>query len=175
MSSTKDLEDLVSRCLLEEMFVVTKLDPSTMPGILWGLDVTTPSRPSVRFAVISPIDRQDRVVLALGVVISPEHKRELDKLKPLEKIRAVHSILSRVLLMCPDCKIAVQPSVLDPQALAINMELFADEIKNGGKPLFTKRVTRLINTYFIVVSSFNELFPVIPQQPGKEPESGSFI
>lgn len=173
MENAASLKETLSKWLIEEMFVITQMDTTSVQKISWGLNVATPGTPGVKFAVLIPSDKQDRVVLAMGIVISPEHKLELEKLKQVERVRVVHSVLSKALIVCPECKIAVQPNILNPHVITINLEIYNEEIERYGKPLFIKQVTRLINTYLAIVSGFNEWFPVVPQS--RDMSSGLFI
>ncbi|MEM1529286.1 MAG: DUF2299 family protein [Desulfurococcaceae archaeon] len=166
------LRDLITKWLIEEAFAISKLDAPPEARVAWSIGVSTPGAPGVRFSVLSPADRQDRVILAMGIAISPEHRSELERSKPTERVRAMHSILSKALAVCIDCKIAVQPSIVDPQSITINVEVFEEEIVKYGKPYFMRLLTRFLNTYLAIVSGFNEWFPVIqPSTRGKESTS----
>lgn len=147
--------------LTEESYAISRLDLPPDTRVSWSIGVSTPGIPSIKFTVLIPMDRQDRVVLAMGVIISPEHRQELEKTKLTERIRAIHSIFSRALMTCSDCKIVIQPSMVNPQTITINLEVFEDELTKYGKPYFIKALTRFINTYLVIVSGFNELFPIV--------------
>ena len=166
--------DLVTKWLIEESFIVSKLETPIEARLSWSLGVTMPGPLGLRFTVLSPVDKPDRIILVMGIAISPEHRELLEKLKPQEKLRIMHSILSKSLPVCIDCKIAVQPSILNPQSVTINMEIFQEEIEKYGKPFFLRTLTRLINTYLAIVSGFNEHFPVITQRD-KDKEFQPFI
>lgn len=167
-------QDLINKWLIEEAFTIRRLEAPPEARIKWGLNVTTPGSPGINFTIVNPIDRPDRYVLALAIVISPEHLRELERLKASERLRVMHSILSKALSVCMDCKIMVQPNILSPQAIAINMEVFEEEIRGYGKPFFLRLVWRLLNTYLAIVSGFNEWIPIPP--PGSDkPATQSFI
>jgi len=156
-----ETRELITKWLLEESYTVSNMGSAGMPGIEWGLNVSTPGVPGVKFSIICPSNKKDRVVLVLGVVISPEHRRELEKLGVNERIRLLHSILLKALLVCIDCKIAVKPAISDPQAIVINIEVFNEEIEKYGKHHFMKILYRLVNTYLAIVSGFNEWVPVV--------------
>ena len=174
VSALASLQDLITKWLVEESFVVSRLETPPEARVMWSLGVSTPGTPGVKFTVFLPVDRQDRVVVAMGIAISPEHRGEIEKLKPAERVRVMHSILSKALMVCSDCKIAVQPSILDPQTIGINVEVFEEEVVKYGKPYFVKLLTRFLNAYLAIVSGFNEWFPVVP--PGiKEKESRPFM
>jgi hypothetical protein len=157
-----DITESITKWLIEESFTISKLEAPPEARVAWGIGVSTPSVPSIRFSVVMPIDKRDRVVVVMGIVISPEHKNELDKLKPLERVRIMHSILSKALTVCQDCKIAVQPDIVNPSAIAINMEIYEEELAKHGKPYFIRLLTRFLNTYFAIVSGFNEWYPALP-------------
>jgi hypothetical protein len=164
--------DLITKWLVEESFTVTKLETPPETRVSWSIGVSTPGVPGIKFSVIAPMDKQDRIILVMGIAISQEHKVELEKLKPTERVRVMHSILSRTLSVCTDCKIAIQPDVVNPYTIAINMEVFEEEIERYGKPYFMRLLTRFLNTYLAIVSGFNEWFPILP--PGtreKEPRT----
>lgn len=169
------IKDRISKWLLDEKFLVTQVDTAAVKGIAWGLNVSTPPPLNVKFAVLIPADMQDKVVLAMGIAISPEHKAELEKLKQTERVKVVHSVLSRALIVCNDCKISVQPTLVDPATIVINLELYKEELESHGKPLFMKSVIKLINTYLAIVSAFNEWFPIIPLHTGKGLVSEPFM
>lgn len=156
------LKETIVRWLVEEAFAISQLELPLEARVSWGLTVATPGSPQVKFSIISPLDRHDKVILVIGIAISPEHRNLLEGLKPTERIKIVHSILSKALPVCIDCKIVVQPNILCPQTITISMELFEEEIERYGKPYFIKVVSRLLNTYLAVVSGFNEWLPVIP-------------
>lgn len=157
-------KDLISKWLIEETFAVRKMEPQQVAGLnlAWGINVSTPSTPSIAFSVINPSDKPDRYILTLGIGISPEHKRELEKLKPAERLRVMNSIMARALMLCGDCRIAVQPNIIDPQFITINVDLFEEEVLSHGKPYFLRLLFRFLNTYIVIVSGFNEWFPILP-------------
>ncbi|ADV64909.1 DUF2299 domain-containing protein [Desulfurococcus mucosus] len=161
-----DIGDLISKWLMDESFILRRFEAPPEARVKWGVNVSTPGTPGVNFTVVNPLDKPDRYILALAILISPEHARELDKLKPAERLRVMHSILSKALTVCADCKIMVQPNILSPQAIAVNMELFEEEIHRYGKPFFLRLVWRLLNTYLAIVSGFNEWMPIPP--PGTD-------
>ncbi|MEM1773387.1 MAG: DUF2299 family protein, partial [Desulfurococcaceae archaeon] len=75
------IKDQITKWLIEESFTVTKLETPPEARVSWSIGVTTPGVPGIRFSVIMPMEKQDRVVLVMGIAISQEHKSELEKLK----------------------------------------------------------------------------------------------
>ena len=168
------LRDTIVKWLIEEDFIVSKLDVPPGAEVAWCISVSTPGVPTTRFTVLSPAGRSDKIILAMVVTISPEHRSELERLKPAERVKVIHSILSKALAVCMDCKIGVQPNILNPQNIAINADVYEEEVSRYGKPYFMRLVARFLNTYFTIVSGFNEWFPVIPPS-AKEREGTMFI
>uniref|UniRef100_A0A7C2BL01 DUF2299 domain-containing protein n=1 Tax=Thermosphaera aggregans TaxID=54254 RepID=A0A7C2BL01_9CREN len=165
---SSNVHELVSKWLVEESFTIRKLEAPPEAKILWGLDVFTPGQPGVNFKIINPADKSDRVLIVLGIGISPDHKRELEKLRQTDRLKIISNILGKALSVCIDCQITVQPNMVDPQALSILLVLFNEEITLYGKPYFMRLIARTLNTYFAIISGFNEWFPVIPEEPRKK-------
>ena len=166
--------DLITKWLVEESFIVTKLETPAEAKVSWSIGVSTPGVPGVKFSIITPMDKQDRVILVMGIAISQEHRSELEKLRATERVRVMHSILSKALSVCTDCKIAVQPDVVNPYTIAINMEIYEEEVEKHGKPHFMRLLTRFLNTYLAIVSGFNEWFPVLPSG-AREKETRTYM
>lgn len=165
---------MITKWLIEEAFVVSRLEAPPEARVEWGIGVSTPGIPPIRYSIIVPVDKRDRFILAMAIAISPEHKNELEKLRPVERVRVMHSILYRALALCADCRIAVQPDIVNPYTIAINMEIYEEEIRKYDKPYFMRTLTRFLNTYLAIVSGFNEWFPIIPQSM-KERDSRTFM
>lgn len=172
--TTMSVKDRIMKWLIEESFTVTKLEAPPEARVSWSVGVATPGIPGIRFSIIVPVDKQDRVILVMGIAISQEHKSELEKLKPVERVKVIHGILLKALSVCTDCRIAVQPDAINPFTIAINMEIFEEEIEKYGKPYFMRLLTKFLNTYLAIVSGFNEWLPVLPQVT-KEREPRTYI
>lgn len=171
MSGSTD--ELVEKWLIEEGFNVRRLEPQPPFKVVWGLDVFTQPPMNINFKVFRPEGREDRYVLLIGVAVSPEHRRKLNELSPEEVLKFTSKLMCRVISMCPACNVVVQPSTVDPQAISVAQAVFRDEVSEGFKPRFVERVYVLINSFFTIVSTFNEEFPIIPAKAksGKEPST----
>ncbi|PUA33560.1 MAG: hypothetical protein B7O98_03850 [Zestosphaera tikiterensis] len=92
--------DLVSKWLVEEGFEIRKFEGGVTPlKVVWGLDVFTPP-PKLNIKIVQYEGREDRYFLLLGVGISPEHRRELDRLNVEGRLRFSSKLVSRVLSVC---------------------------------------------------------------------------
>ncbi len=164
--------DLISKWLIEEGFEVRRFEGGiTPPKVVWGLDVFTPPPIKLNLKVVQYEGREDRYFLLLGVGISPEHRKELDKLSAEERLRFSSKLISKVLSVCNVCNVGIQPSPLNPQAITIALMLFESDVNEGFKSRFVERLTLLINSFFTVVSVFNEEFPIVL----REKHEGSYM
>ncbi|MEZ0394446.1 MAG: DUF2299 family protein [Desulfurococcaceae archaeon] len=166
-------EELINRWLVEEGFIVRRLEAPPELRIAWGLDVNTPLPPNINFKVMKPADRPDRFVIFLGVTVSPEHRKWLSTKSQQDVLRFTSRLAHMVLSVCNDCQLTIQPSFVDPQTITIALGVFEEEVREGRKGEFVRNVVRVLNAYFTVVSAFNEEFPVIPQ--AKQEPSQLFI
>ncbi len=162
-------QELITNWLIEEGFEVKKLTVMPPIKILWGLDVFTPPPLRVNLKIFKPENRNDRVIILLGVGISPEHRAALSKLTEEQRLKFSSKLLSRILSVCNICTVAIQPNPVNPQAVSVGTTVFDVEITDTFKPRFTERISLLINSFLTIVSTFNEEFPVIPK--GKSHES----
>lgn len=162
-----DIEAMIYKWLLDENFTVRKIDRPQDFRAKWGLNANTPGAPGIAFSIINPLDKPDRYVMTMGIVISPEHRRELDKHKPQERLRIMNNILFHALSICPECKIVVQPNLLNPEFITVNLDFFAEEFQSDKRFSFMKSLYKFLNTYIAIVAGFNEWLPVIPEQGGK--------
>ncbi|AFK51343.1 hypothetical protein TCELL_0919 [Thermogladius calderae 1633] len=162
--SKDSVEERVNEWLIQEGFIVRKLEAPPEARITWGLDVNTPPPFQVNFKVFKTLDKPDRLVVLIGVVVSPEHRKYLTSMRQEEVLRFMSRLTRILLTACVDCQLTIQPSILDPQTLTVALVLFDDEVRAQGKQVFLKTVMRVLNAYSIIVSLFNEAYPILPQQ-----------
>jgi len=166
-----DKKEMLTSWLLDEGFEVKKLSVTPPLKITWGIDVFTPPPMRVNVKIFQPENREDRIILLLGVGISPEHMSELSKLSDKDRLKFSSKLLSRVIGVCNICSAAIQPNPITPQGISVGMTIFLSEIDEGYRPRFMEKLTVLVNVFLTVVSTFNEHFPVIPKGKGKETET----
>ncbi len=166
-------DELIGRWLIEEGFNVRRLETQPPFKVVWGLDIFTQPPLNINLKIFRPEGREDRYVLLLGVAVSPEHKRKLGELSPEDVIKFSSKLMARVISVCPTCNIGLQPSVADLQAVTVAQVIFRDEVNDRFKPRLLERVYVLINAFFMIISTFNEEFPMMPPKikSGKEPST----
>lgn len=168
-------DELISKWLIEEGFNVRKLEAQPHFRIAWGLDVFTQPPLHVNLKVFRSEGREDRYVILLGVAVSPEHKKKLSELSSEEVLRFSSKLMYRIISVCPVCNTGLQPSPLDLQAITVARVVFRSELSEGYKPRFVEYIHMLINTFFTIVSTFNEDFPVIPPKTRAEKEPSTIL
>ena len=166
--SKSNVEEMINQWLIQEGFIVKKLEAPPELKISWGLDVNTPPPFQVNFKVFKTSDKPDRLIVLIGIMISQEHRKFLTSMRQDEILRFMSRLTRIVLTACPDCQLTVQPNILDPQSLSVAIVLFDEEVRTQGKHLFIKGIMRILNTYSIIVSLFNESYPVVPQQTAQK-------
>ncbi|WP_440059386.1 DUF2299 domain-containing protein [Thermogladius sp. 4427co] len=167
--SKHGVEERVNQWLIEEGFIVKKLEAPPEAKISWGLDVNTPPPFQVNFKVFKSSEKPDRLIILIGIVVSPEHRKFLSSLRQEEVLRFMSRLTRIVLSACSDCQLTIQPNLIDPQTLTIASVLFDEEVEKGGKHVFVKTIMKILNSYSIIVSMFNEAYPVLPQPKEQKP------
>jgi len=165
---TQRIKELITNWLVEEGFEVKNLGSLPPIQIAWGLDVFTPPPLKVNLKVFKPKGREDRIIILLGVGVSPAHAKKLAKLKPEGRLRFSSKLLGRVLSVCNICNVAIQPNPVEIQAITVALTVFDSRIKEDSKPEFLERITLVVNAFLEIISTFNEEFPTLPEAEGKE-------
>jgi len=156
-----EVKELITSWLIEEGFEVKKLPPTPQVRFTWGLDLYTPPPLRVNIKVFKPEERQDRVIILLGVGVSPEHQQALSKLKPEERLKFSSKLLYRLITVCNICSVAIQPNPVDIKGVSVAMTFFDSEVNNNFKPRLLNMLMTMVNSFLLIVSTFNEAFPVV--------------
>ena len=159
---SNDIEEMVTKWLLDEGFEVKRITTGFPIESLWGLEVRTPPPTRIGFRVFKPKAKPDRTILTLGVAIAKEHLSELGKMRAENRFRFTSRLVLELLKVCNTCNILVEPSPINPKGITVTLILFDEYIKNSGRQEFLNNVYKLLNTYVAIISYFNEAFPYIP-------------
>jgi len=157
-----DIEDVITKWLLDEGFEVKRITAGLPIESSWGLDVRTPPPSRIGFRVFKPKAKPDRTILTLGVAIAKEHLSVLNKMRREDRFRFISRLVLELLKVCNTCNILVEPSPIDPRGITITLILIDDYIRKSGRQEFLNSVYKLLNTYVAIISYFNEAFPHIP-------------
>ena len=129
-----EVKKLITEWLVEEGFEVKKLPATPQVRFTWGLDIFTPPPLRVNIKIFKPEERPDRVIMLLGVGVSPEHQQALTRLKPEERLKFSSRLLYRLIMACNSCSIAIQPNPVDPKGVSVALTFFDAEVSNNFKP-----------------------------------------
>jgi len=154
-----ELEEIVTKWLIEEGFTIKKLDPRFPIKVVWGLEVRTPPPLNVGFRVFKPQLRPDRLVLMLGVAISPEHLRELERLDEGKRFKFFSRLLLELIKVCNTCNVVIEPSPFNPRGITATLTLLEDHVKSSGKQGLLNEIYKILNVFIAIISYFNEVFP----------------
>jgi len=160
------IKELITNWLIEEGFEVKKLPQAPQVKFIWGLDIFTPPPLKVNIKLFKPEEKPDRIIFLLGVGVSPEHQVSLSKLSPEKRLSFSSKLLYRLITACNRCSVAIQPNPVDPKGISVGLTVFDTEINEGFKPELLSRLMVLVNSFLLIVSTFNESFPVVPKGPG---------
>lgn len=155
-ASGQAVRDAVMRWLLDEGFEVRKLEALQGAKLVWGLDAFTPPPLRVNMKVFQPERPKDKVVIMLGVKVSPEHLAELSNLDRADRVRFSSRLLLRILSVCRTCGVAFQPNLVDFRAITVVKAIYLDRL---DRTAFMEATLTLLNTFLTIIATFNEAFP----------------
>ncbi len=147
----EELKDLIASWLRRAGFSVSELPPPGPPAS-WLLEAALAG---VRLRVAG-LPGVNAVSMSMGVAFSREHREAVSKLTVEERVRLTARMVGLLVTVCPDCRIAVQPSIAEPQGVVVEKILLAEET---AAPTVASYATRLVNAYFAVNSILWETFP----------------
>ncbi len=171
----QDIREKIIAWLVDEDHEVKVETPPKGAPIEWVLKVTAKIPPVLARVVIQqPSNKKDRIVVTLGVVVSPQHRDALSKLSLPKRQEVIHKILVDAYKLCPDCVIVVQPNYIDPQSIVITDIIYVDELT---KPRLSSSIRKMTNMLAIISAGFNAYLEVIPSESrrGEERQPPSFI
>jgi len=165
-----DIKDTIMQWLLEEGVEVKKLEAPPHLRIKWGFDIFTPPPLRVNIKIFQPEKFNDRIVILLGVQVSPVHLAELNRKNREEKVRFSAKLLKGIISVCSDCSIALQPSLVDFNTISVAKTLFHD---NLTRELLVKTLINMINAYLYIIATFNEELPHVVRDTGEQKETST--
>ncbi len=159
--------------LVDEGHEVQGETPPKEAPVEWILRVTAKIPPVVaRIVIQQPSTAKDRIVLTLGVVVSPEHRSALSALSPVDRQEIVYNIIRDAYLICPDCIIIVQPDYINTQNIVITEVIYHEEL---SKPRLTGSIRKLANLLALISAGFNAHLRVVPKARSEDKQPPSII
>lgn len=160
-------EKIISWLIDEDHEVKSEPIPPGAP-IEWVLRVTAKIPPiTANITVQQPSTKKDRIVMTLGVMVSPEHRNRLNDLRPVERIGVFSDVLKMIYSICPDCVVIVQPSLVDPQNIIVSKILYHEEVT---RVIVAGNVRRLVNILSMISTVLNARLNVTPKQARRRDE-----
>ena len=147
-----DIKDKIVSWLLDENFEVKSEQPPPNVPVEWIISVTVPAPIKTKILVQMPSAKRDRVVLTLGVAISDVHREGIRKLEPAKRLTLMTGILRDLILLCPDCFIAVQPNLIDPGGLLITKTIYLESLSRES---LASGIKVLVNCFALIVARLN--------------------
>ena len=167
-----DFREKIIAWLVDEDHEVKSESPPPGAPVEWLVKVTVKAPIRVNVLVQQPSSKKDRIVISLGIALSDVHRRELMKLEERERVRIVAEIYSDVLKMCPDCVSIVQPSLNEPQGIAVSRIIYHESLTRES---VASTVRVFMNIFANIVASLNARLGTTGMERREKREDLGFI
>lgn len=138
---------------LAEEGLEAKVEP-VPPGVAieWAVSTFIPGPQRIGMMVQKPSGNRKYLVVSIGIMMSPEHREDVMKMSQQERALLFGQILRDVLMLCPDCSVALFPSLDDVQT--INVASFIHE-DNLSRESLMRSIRVLANVFMLIVAEIN--------------------
>ncbi|ABM80285.1 DUF2299 domain-containing protein [Hyperthermus butylicus] len=161
-STGEQLKDRIAGWLAGAGFIVVSFQGPLPSNAEWGLLVSTPPPLQVKLRVMGL--RGGAVTLGIGVNISEHHRKLIEGLSIEERVRLTASMLEKLLMLCPYCRVALQGSLGSP--VGIIAEIYIDGAE-ATKQRIVDDAARLVNIFLLINSILWKRFPATsPERSG---------
>jgi len=164
-------EKIITWATEEDFEVHIETPPKNAP-LDWVLRLTSKVPATVNVIVQKPRGKESQIIVSLGVMISEQHYNGLSGLPEKKRAEVVYEIIRDLTLLCPDCLVLVQPSIVDFQRLLITRTLYTGETTRS---VLMKTVKTMINAFALLSIRLSSLFGPMPGKSRKPDESLGFI
>ncbi len=164
-------EKIIAWLVDEDHEVKADAVPKGAP-IEWILRVTVKVPVTVKILVQQPTAKKDRIVLSMGVVVSPSHREALMNLPKEERLRIMASIIEALTCLCPDCVVIVQPNPIDPQNVVVTSVVYTEGLT---KAVLASRIRVLVNAFSILSTKLNAALGTVPGEKREPAQPTSFM
>ncbi len=134
----------------------------------WVVIVPIPGSTPINVAVQQPRGRPDVIAVTLGVMVGAEHRDALSRLTRDDRLVLASDMLKSLIVMCPDCAVAIQPSLEDFQLINVTKIEYAE---NTTRERILSTVRLMANAFTLIVTSINSTLASkgLYKRPPKEP------
>ncbi len=168
--ASRQVKEKLTAWLASAGFIVAPADEGLPSAAEWGIMVSTPPPLQVRMRLMGL--RSGLVVAGIGVNFSDVHKRELQKLSAAERSAFVASLASKLMLLCPMCRIALHGGIVNPEAIVAEIVYDPDELT---RQRLIDDMARLVNTFMLINMELWSRFPEAHIEAAKGEGGTSFI
>ena len=166
-----ELRSKLAGWLASAGLIVAPIEEKGLPSNAeWGLAVSTPPPIQVKLRLLGL--RGGVVVAGIGVNFAEQHRQEMMKLKPAERIVFTARLTAALLTLCPYCRIALQGGMTEPSAIVAEIVYYSDTIT---KQRIVDDIARLINVFLLVNALLWQQFPQTHSGKGEGREGVSFL
>jgi hypothetical protein len=162
------IRDRIVSWLASAGFIVAPADQGLPSAAQWGIMVSTPPPIQVRLRLMGL--RSGLVVAGIGVNFSDVHKRELQRLEPAERSAFVAQLSSKIMLLCPMCRIALHGGLVNPEAIVAEIVYDPD---NLTKQRLIDDMARLVNVFMLINMELWSRFPEAHIEAAKSQGGGT--
>ncbi|MDM7274782.1 MAG: DUF2299 family protein [Thermoprotei archaeon] len=140
------------------------------PGVPveWVIIVPIPGPAPINVAVQQPRGRPDVIAVTLGVMVGAEHREALSRLARDDRLILASEMLKSLIVMCPDCAIAIQPSLEDFQFINVTKVEYAE---SATRERILSTVKLMANAFTLIVTCINSTLASkgLYRKPPREP------
>ena len=163
------LRDKILSWIAEDEFNASIESPPPGAPLDWVIRATSHVPVQANVIVQKPKGKDNIVIVSLGVVVSDHHYRRLLEMKEKERARAVFELIRSLNLMCPDCIVIIQPSIVDVQRILVTRALYTESLTRE-KLLSTIRI--MVNMFALISLDLTTRFGPLP---GRKPSDSSSL
>ena len=169
-SSGEQLKDRIAGWLAAAGFIVASFQGPLPSNAEWGLLVSTPPPLQVKLRVIGL--RGGALTIGIGVNISEHHRKLNEELSIEERVKLPASMLEKLLMLCPYCRVALQGGIASPAGIIAEIYIDGAEVT---KQRIVDDAARLVNAFILINSILWEKFPTTSPNRGSATTSSSFM
>lgn len=150
--------------LVEKLGFRVENTPEKPPHAVWSYEIVSPPPLAVRLRAF--MLNTNVLVLGIGVKFSPEHQQSIQALESKEKLRLSSRLILEMLRVCPYCRIAVQPTLDNPEAVIAEVHRL---LTDYNKTVIAEDIVRLVNVYIAINAVLWDYFPQVGNMSKPQP------
>lgn len=162
-----EIRDKLTKMLIDLGFTVAPMG-RLPPNADWGLAVRTPPPTSITLNIIGL--RSGLIVAGIGVMFSEPHRRAMEALKAVERVKLSAKLLRSIVMVCSTCRVGIHGQISQPAGVVAEVVLDPNTLTLSR---LSDTLAMLINVFLTVNTILWEAFPSLHtgghSQAGSEP------